>query len=556
MISRFLKRVAGLSWYLPSFLLWASFPPIGEKTDVLFALAPIMWFARNNQPRRSFKIWFFNGLLFWFATLAWMPAIIKNGGPWYLVFLGWGILSVYCAAFFGAFGFLSSCIWQNAKTSYLKRLFAILIAEPILWAGLELLRSRLFGGFAWNQLGVIPVNAGFGACTAVGGVFLASAVVVLINGTFVSIAERMLAPYFAQRRRKVVLDGVKMQLEPLPEQRNSSISVSPYLRCMETVLPVLLSWGLHLTGNCFLESDNRRNCRELTFALVQRNFPCAFQEIEKNPTAVYDKLLTGVSLFSPDIVVLPESAFCEYGPFGSAYAERFSSWILERTGAKSVIGGGTRVECGKLYNSAALYSVRSGPVRALDMQYYDKVHLVPFGEYIPGDDLIPALKNLAPVGSCSPGEPKLLTYGDVKIAVAICYEDTDSELIRSLASMGADVLVFITNDSWFSYSDEAVQHAWQSVARAIETGLPVVRVGNSGVTGVISSRGEARWLSRKDGTALIDSPGCKIERLSISKEKKKTLYMRVGDWPLWLLFFATATVALIPGIKPIKMEPS
>ena len=294
--------------------------------------------------------------------------------------------------------------------------------------------------------------------------------------------------------------------------------------------------------------------RELTFALVQRNFPCAFQEADDNPTLVYERLLSGAVLFSPDVVVLPESAYCEYGAFGSKYAESFSSWLLKYAGAKVVIGGGTRTEDGELYNSAALYSAVGGPDRALDVQYYDKVHLVPFGEYIPGDKLIPALKKFAPVGSCSSGKAKLLTYGDINLAVAICYEDTDSAHVRTLARMGADVLVFITNDSWFSYSDEAVQHAWQAVSRALETGLPVVRVGNSGVTGVISPNGEAKWLLSKSGNILLDSPGCKIERVAVTAEKKMTPYAVVGDWPVATAFAIVVLIIFFPWRLVKKTE--
>ena len=185
MINSHLKKAARILWFLPAVLLWASFPPLGERTNVFFALAPLIWFARNKSPRESFKVWFLNGILFWVGTLAWMPAIVKNGGPWPLVLLGWGLLAAYCALYFGLYGLLSSKIWGLVGTSYIRRMLAIVIAEPILWAGLEVVRSRLFGGFAWNELGVACVNASFFAPLSIGGVYLASAIVVLINGTVI-----------------------------------------------------------------------------------------------------------------------------------------------------------------------------------------------------------------------------------------------------------------------------------------------------------------------------------------------------------------------------------
>ena len=153
MVTDFIKKFVKVFWLLPGFLLWASFPPMGEMVDSLFALAPLLWLSRNRDAKTSFRRWFLNGFLFWFATLSWMPAIVKNGGPWPLVVLGWGALSAYCALYFGAFGWLSAKVWSWAKDEgtawrkpprhpYARRLFAILVAEPVLWCGLELVRSR------------------------------------------------------------------------------------------------------------------------------------------------------------------------------------------------------------------------------------------------------------------------------------------------------------------------------------------------------------------------------------------------------------------------------
>lgn len=212
---------------------------------------------------------------------------------------------------------------------------------------------------------------------------------------------------------------------------------------------------------------------------------------------------------------------------------------------------------------------------------------MPFGEFIPGDKLFPALQKLAPVGSCTPGEPRLLTLNphpstltpqpstlnphvsdgrqptednratedkghsiirpfdysiisQLPLGLAICYEDTDSALMRRAAAAGAKALVFITNDSWFSQSDEAWAHAWQATARAIETGLPVVRVGNSGVTGTISPQGKATWLLGEDGRPLVDRPGTLFDRVPVASDAPLTPYVRYGDAPLAAAFALVA----------------
>ena len=532
MLTKAIETAKKVFWLLPGFLLWASFPPMGERTDCLFALAPLLWLARNRDAKTSFLTWFKNGLFFWFATLSWMPAIVKNGGPWPLVVLGWGALSAYCALYFGAFGWMSAKVWGWVKDEgaawrrpprhpYARRLFAVLVAEPVLWCGLELVRSRLLGGFAWNHLGVPLVNAGFASPAAVGGVYALSAVAVLVNGTLAGIAERML-------RR------------------------TARLAFLETLVPFLAIWGLFAaSGRAACGGRSEGGCDgpacgpeggaagHLRVAMVQRNFPCVFRASDReDPVSVYADLVADVPCAGSELLVLSESALGEFGAADSPRAVAFMRWLAERAGVREVIAGGGRFADGREYNSAVLYDASTRGV-----SLYDKVHLVPFGEFIPGDKWITALQKLAPVGSCTPGELRLLgEYG-----VAICYEDTDSAQVRALARMGARCLVFITNDSWFSDSVESEQHAWQSVARAVETGLPVVRAGNSGVTGTISADGAVQWLADASGRPLVDGRGTMCDVVSTAAVRGRTPYVCLGDVPL-----ATAFALLIAAAFLVK----
>ena len=563
MYTELFRKLSKIAWLLPGFLLWAAFPPMGERMDALFALAPLMWLSRREVSAWiSAKRWFQSGLFFWVATLYWMPAIVKNGGPWPLVVLGWFALAAYCALYFGAYGWLSCKFWLWAKSSgnrtieqaeqsnnsYGKRLLGVLVVEPLLWCGLELVRSRFLGGFAWNQLGVVPVNSGFGAPAALGGVYLCSAVVILINGTIAGIAERVWKPAqsgFANLKR---------------------------MGSVETLLAFGIVWGVYAgSGGSSITAPRGEDAAGtmLKVALVQRNFPCVYKAQEENAVEVYGELLENVAPLRPDLVVLPESAMCEFSPVDQQGAVRFAEWVAKKTGGAALLAGGTRYEEGLTYNSAALYGAVSNRLPSAEIEIYDKVHLVPFGEFIPGDKIFPALQKLAPVGSCTPGELKLLPLNlasdqserqaprssddarpgnrtieqsnnrTILLGCAICFEDTDSALMRELAKKGAEALFFITNDSWFSHSIEAEQHAWQAVARAIETGLPVVRVGNSGVSGTILPDGKATWLIGTDGKPLTDRRGTMFDRLEVKtggEGERRTFYVSFGDVPLALAF--------------------
>ena len=565
MFSELFRKLSKIAWFLPGFLLWAAFPPMGERMDCLFALAPLMWLSRREVSAGIVaKRWFQSGIFYWVATLSWMPAIVKNGGPWPLVVLGWFALAAYCAAYFAAYGWLSARAWacirdlaaeraqRGRKGAYLFRLLGILVVEPILWCGLELVRSRFLGGFSWNQLGVVPVNSGFGAPAALGGVYLCSAVVILINGTIAGIAERVWKP------------------------ERSGFRNLKRLGSLETLLAFGVVASIYLQTRWNWRDHGREPM--IKVAMVQRNFPCVFKQQEENPYEVYGRLIDNVAMLEPDLVVLPESAMCEFGPVDQQGAVRFAEWVAKKTGGAALLAGGTRYEGGKTYNSAALYEGAGDNKRTtaseidgggtLGVQVYDKVHLVPFGEFIPGDKWITALQKLAPVGSCTPGELKTLKIGsrhetedmrrdetrdgrpEVVAGVAICFEDNDSAQMRELARKGAQVLFFITNDSWFSQSVETEQHAWQAVARAIETGLPVVRVGNSGVTGTIAPDGSASWLVGTNGKPLVDRQGTMMDRVKVkvrgegegegetegTDRMAMTPYVRVGDWPLGIAF--------------------
>ena len=353
-----------------------------------------------------------------------------------------------------------------------------------------------------------------------------SAVVVLINGTFAGVAERMIANIRA--RRRMTYDA----------------SALSRWRSFETLLAVVAVAVIYKSASLVKLGDAGGNESGVKVALVQRDFPCVFKGgAEENPFAAYGRLLEGVAALKPDLVVLAESAMCEFGPVDQQGAVRFAGFVKEKTGA-DLLAGGTRFEDGKTYNSAALYS-------GGDVKVYDKVHLVPFGEFIPGDKWITALQKLAPVGSCTPGDLKTLEWNGRRLGVAICYEDTDSAQVREL-SREAGALVFITNDSWFSNSNEALAHAWQATARAIETGLPVVRVGNNGVTGTILPTGRATWLLGEDGRPLVDGRGAMLDRVAFRPERGQdcvlrgylTPYALIGDWPLGVTF-ALLIVAMI-----------
>ena len=507
---------------LSAALLTASFPPFRETASIAAALAPLLVVARLASPRKSAWTWFAGGFAFWFATLGWMPAVCKNDGPWPLVGLGWFGLAALCAGYFALFGWLSARAWRRFGRWGLA-------FEPVLWAGIEWLRGWLFTGFAWNYLGTALVPApDFLAPARVGGVYLVSALVVLVNGVFATLACRVVT----QMRREA----------PPPGGR--------WIRSLETAIPLavvlLVSW-LSRAPRPAPHDPQPTNHASLCALLVQRNAPCVFRagRERQDPVAAFGRLMAVSAMAHPDLVVWGESAMSEFGGLGGDSASKAAHYFSRLAGGAALLTGGDYREqtngTERVYNGAGLYVPSND---GMAFQVYAKQHLVPFGEYIPFDKWIPALQRLSPIGvSLYPGEAKVFDVptmeGSVKVAPLICFEDTLPSLARKGAGLGAQAIVLITNDSWFSHSWEAEQHAWQAVLRAVETGLPVIRVGNSGVTGVIEETGRTRWLMDGKDRPLVDAPGFQLETVQVRSAPRLTPYVRFGDWPLLVLFAAS-----------------
>ncbi len=493
--------VCGIAAAMSALLLWAAYPPHSEAFAVIVALVPMLVVVRLASPGHSALFFFLFGLLYWILALSWMPAIIKNNGPWPLVLLGWFALAAACAGYFALFGYVAAWVWRLRRTRGIPSV-ACIFAEAAIWAGCEWMRATLFTGFAWNFLGTaFAAMPSFATPARFGGVYLVSALTVLLNGVFATLLMRVFAPVFG------IAGGD-------PER---SRIVGRLVQIAETGLPLLAILACLCVGNRMVAKAMARGegTAAVRVALVQRNAPCVFSSRRReNAHDAFARLIDVAAAAKPDLLVLAESAMAEFGTVRSQRAQETARDFIERVGAKALIAGGDDVLSNRTYNAAAVYCAQL-PARPAGV--YHKQHLVPFGEYIPFDKWIPALQRLSPIGvSLHPGEPALFEVPaadgrTVKAAPLICYEDTDPRLAAAAERMGAGMIVLITNDSWFSCSAEAEAHAAQAVLRAIETGLTIVRVGNSGVSGVIRPDGSARWLSDANGRPLTDAPGVMVE---------------------------------------------
>jgi apolipoprotein N-acyltransferase len=247
--------------------------------------------------------------------------------------------------------------------------------------------------------------------------------------------------------------------------------------------------------------------------------------------ARYEKLTRGAAKEDVDLIIWPETALP--GLLDDDEMRLYLKKIAALSDARLFSGALTcRSEPGRdiFFNSAVLFTAGGQAEKK-----YDKIHLVPFGEYIPFEARIPFLRGSinAEIGDCSPGaefttfEIKAISGEKYKYAALICFEDIFPGLARKFVLKGADFLVNITNDAWFRESGEQLQHAQASVFRAVENRVSIVRAANNGFSCFISPKGIIEdWLPG-EGRGSIYAPGSKAFNLKIMRQR--TFYSAYGD---------------------------
>jgi apolipoprotein N-acyltransferase len=441
------------------------------------------------QPLQAFLLAYVSGILWYAGTCYWiMPTMQKFGSL--SLFSALGILVLFClymGLYFGAFGFIVSLL--AGRDPYSRR--ALLLA-PAAWVAAELLRARV-SGFPWGLLGITQVdNIPLARIARVTGVYGLSFEIMVVN-------TAMAAAFLVRRQQRKRL-----------------------------VLVTVLAAGVLQVGRLInpaaLPTDH-------SALLVQQNIPIL--EAADWTKEYFDSTLRDLTTISlapmqsgqhPDLMVWPESPapFYTTDPtFRDAItnvARLDHSWALTGgLGVDNATHGGRSGS--EVHNSAALV----GPDGSWTSRY-DKVHLVPFGEYVPFRRLFSFASGLTEqVGDFTPGTSRApLQAGDTKLGVFICYESVFPNDIRQFANNGAQVFVNISNDGWYGDSGAYAQHLKQARMRAVENSRWFLRDTNTGVTAVIDPYGRiVAQIPRKIRSSLV---------APYALSNVITPYTAYGDW--------------------------
>lgn len=473
--------------FISGLLLTAAFPKWDWEAFAWIALVPLFGSIRNRSGAAAFKLGMVAGATHYITLLYWITGVMETYGglptalSWSVLFLFVFYLSLYrglfCALMAGIRKRTPRLIWTT----------------PLLWVGLEYLRSVLLSGFPWENLGYSQYNLlPLIQISDIFGVYGLSALIVATNLVIFEIWD-------ACRLKGTV----------------------PW-KALLVVICLLL--GCFIYGKWRLQSTDRQieAAPKRHVALIQGNIDQSRKwdpSFQQETLTRYERLTFQVLPEKPDLVIWPETALPFY-LFEDAELTHQALRIVRAFGSHFLVGSPTfSAEDGAAayFNSAYLLDPEG---RILGR--YDKVHLVPYGEYVPLKGLLPFLgKMVDAVGDFAPGtKGRVLSMPSGDLGVLICFEIIFPELARAMAANGAHFLVNLTNDAWFGASSAPYQHFSMAVFRAVETRRAVARTANTGISAIIDPTGRIR-----ERTPLFQEA---VRTAQLPIMNQDTAYMRYG----------------------------
>lgn len=474
---------------LSGLMLTASFPPGRLSWIAWFALVPLLKSLDNESPSRAFKLGLIAGTAHYITLIYWIVVVLEHYGN-LNPFLSLGIYLLLCLYLALYLAFFSSI------TTFLRGSRFALIFTASLWVGLEYLRANLLTGFPWCLLGYTQYKHLYLIQIAdFCGVYGLSFIIILFNVLIYH------AFFMHHNRGNVFLKW-------------------------EILAVALIAGGTLTYGHYRLSEDQleKKSRQHIKFVVIQANID---QSIKWDPAYqsktifTYQRLTRAAFGFKPEVIVWPETAVpfffqnnVELSPKVFSLAKELGAILIFGSPDYERIGGMT-----KYYNRTYLITPKDQPP-----QYYDKVHLVPFGEYVPLKRLLFFVNRLVPAtGDFEEGDKiKPLNHSNLSFGTLICFEAIFPELARAHVRRGANMLVNLTNDAWFGMTSAPYQHLSMAVFRTVENRRPMIRAANTGFSAYIAPQGEIVALS------TLFSQDCLKVSIGLPKSPL-TFYARFGD---------------------------
>ena len=461
---------------LSGLLFALAFPPLEWTLLAPLALVPwLVGLAAEESRTRAFASGFLFGLAFWCASIPWIIYVVTHYGG------QGGAMGVVCLLLLAAIlaEWPALVAWGTVACAPAASGWR-LAAFPLFWMASEHARSFVYGGFPWNLTGHAlyrhPVWLQSASVWGVYGV-----------GFCVAAVSALLAWGATSRRRK------------------------PF------ALAALLVLALAVAG-AVRRAAPARPAPEVSVALLQPNL--GEEDRARDPVRSYATVIgqaREAAREHPQLIVIPESALPVYWD-RSAILRRDLSEISD-TGAALLFNDVEETKEGRYYNVARLL-IPGG----LLAPPYRKVHLVPFGEYVPLPKVFFFVRQIsAEIGAFSAARrPTPVVGGGFRIGVGVCYEITYPSLVREEVASGAHLLATISNDSWYGRAGAQAQHFAGATLRAVETNRFLLRAAITGISGIVDEKGRIRQQLGEGRAGIL--------RDTVRLSEDDTIWTRWGFW--------------------------
>lgn len=429
------------------------------------AFVPLFAALRDQPVKTAFWIGWGTGLVHFGGTLYWITVamVIYGHMPW-IVSAGLLVLMVmYLALYFGAFAVALRILERRTR-------LPLVITAPVAWTALEYGRTYVFIGFPWNLLGYSQyLTAPMMQIADLTGVYGVSFLIMLVNAGLYTVVCA------AQPRKTRIMTAL----------------------VVAGCVGVCALYGLRKVAAFDAAAETAETVR---IAVIQGNIDQGAKwdaALKDHILATYLRLSEQSLEERPDLIVWPETA----APFVFNYDPLYRQRLVEavKTWQTPLLFGVTDIVLApppKNYdslNSAFLLSEHGELVAT-----YDKIHLVPFGEYVPFKKVLFFVEKLvSAIGEVLPGDTyTVMPFRDAPFSTVICFEAIFPDLVRKFVDSGAQFLVIITNDAWYGRTSAPYQHFAMATFRAVENRAAIARAANTGISGFIDPVG--RITARSD----------------------------------------------------------
>jgi apolipoprotein N-acyltransferase len=469
---------------------------MGPGALAFVCLVPLLAAIHGAPPGRAFLGGWLAGVTAHLVGMAWVADTVHTYGalPYALAWPAALLLAAALGAYTGLFAAgVSVLAWGRVPLA---------LSAPLLWVALEYLQTHLFTGLPWNLLGhALYQQVRLVQVADLAGIYGVSWFVATVNLSLFALVLPWVDRTRRFRQSHFVNHGITLLLVPI----------------------VVATYGQVRIASMSLERQEHPDpAGPLAVRLVQPAIP---QDVKWNPSYREETLERLEALSrrpapqAPDLIVWPEASaplVLEYAP---DYLRRVRA-LARDLGAHLMVGSLAPVPARRGAVTNSLYLV--GPDGAVAGRVA-KGHLVPFGEYVPLEPLLPFVRRMTQgIGDVTPGHGSFLLplpWGPA--AVAVCYEVIFPDLVRRRMADGAAFLVTVTNDAWFGRSAALEQHFANAVFRAVENRAYVVRAANTGISGMVDPYGIIQARTDPEEAAALD--------VTIRRPLDPPFYTRHGD---------------------------